>query len=111
MRKIKLPKPKSIEGTIPFILIIACVASARFIGSEVLVLAVFIATLAIYAWRRYDPRMLVGTALFLLVVCAALLASGSEHYANDVAIWAYYFLVIGVLGLFIEYLREGRHES
>lgn len=111
MMKIKFPRPKSIEEIIPFILIIACVVAARFIGSEVLVLAVFIVTLGIYAWRRYDSRMLVGTAIFLLVICAALLASGSEHHANDVAIWAYYFLVVGVLGLFIEYLREKKHES
>lgn len=110
MRKIKLPKPKSIEEIIPFILIIVCVAAAKFIASEIFVFAVFIATLGIYAWRRYDSRMLVGTAIFLLVVCAVLLASGSEHYANDVAIWAYYFLVVGVFGLFIEYLRK-RHES
>ncbi|MBE0447825.1 MAG: hypothetical protein IBX64_06955 [Actinobacteria bacterium] len=103
-------KPKSIEGIIAFILIIVCVVAARFIGSEILVLAVFIITLGIYAWRKYDSRMLVGAAIFLLVVCAALLASGSEHYANDVAIRAYYFLVVGVLGLFIEYLGGEGHE-
>jgi DMSO/TMAO reductase YedYZ heme-binding membrane subunit len=108
MPKIKLPK--SIEGMIPFVLIVICVVAARFIDSEILVLAVFIVTLGIYAWRKYDSRMLVGTAIFLLVVCAALLASGSDGQANDVAIWAYYFLVVGVLGLFIEYLREG-HEN
>ncbi|TRZ49442.1 MAG: hypothetical protein D4S01_08575 [Dehalococcoidia bacterium] len=110
MQKIKLPKLKSIEEMISFILIIVCVAAARFIDSEVLVLAVFIITLAIYAWRKYDSRIFVGSAIFLLVVCAALLASGSKSYANEVAIWAYYFLVIGVLGLFIEYLRES-HED
>jgi hypothetical protein len=108
MLKIKLPKPKSIEELIPLILIIVCIAAARFIGSEVLVLLVFIVTLGIYAWRKYDSRMLVGTAIFLLAVSAILLASGSENYANVVAIWAYYFLVVGVLGFFIEYLRE-RH--
>jgi hypothetical protein len=115
--KISVHKPPSLRNRVsrwlmrtdefmPFILIIICVLVARF-GSELLVLAVFIATLGIYAWRRYDSRMLVGTAIFLLVVCAVLLAKGSESLANDVAIWAYYFLVIGVLGLFIEYLREG----
>jgi len=106
MPQTKLPKPKSIERAIPFILILACVGASGFIDSEVLVLAVFIATLGVYAWRKYDSRMLVGTAIVLLVVCAALLASGNELYANDVAIWAYYFLFVGVLGLFIEYLRE-----
>jgi hypothetical protein len=106
----KLPKPMSIEEIIPFIPIVICAAAAKFIASGIFVLAVFIITLAIYAWRKYDSRMLVGTALFLLVVCAVLLVSGSERYANEVAIWAYYFLVIGVLGLFIEYMREEKRK-
>lgn len=93
----------------PFALIVLCVASERFL-SPVLTLGVFIFTLAIYTLLRYDSRVLVGTAIFLLVICAALLAKESENLANDVAILAYYFLVIGVLGLFVEYLREG-HES
>ncbi|MGC9203089.1 MAG: hypothetical protein ACP5HX_10535 [Thermoproteota archaeon] len=95
MQKIKLSKPKSIEKIIPLVLILTCIVAAMF-SSDVLTLAVFIATLAVYAWRRYDSRMLVGTAILLLVVCAALLASGSEYYANEVAVWVYYFLVIGV---------------
>jgi hypothetical protein len=107
-----IKKSPKIEEIIPFILIIICVAAAKFIASEIFVPAVFIITLAIYAWRKYDLRMLVGTALFLLGACVVLLAGGKEFYANEVAIWAYYFLVIGVLGLFIEYLREGRkHEK
>ncbi|MFQ6126423.1 MAG: hypothetical protein ACE5OT_05245 [Candidatus Hadarchaeaceae archaeon] len=105
-----MAKLKSIDDFLPFILVIICVASARFLGSEVQVLAVFILTLAIFAWRRYDARILVGTALFFLVVCATLLATGSERYSNEVAIWMYYFLAVGILGLFIEYLRE-RHED
>jgi len=109
--RIKLPKQKFIEEVMPFILVIICVASAKLIDSEAIVLSVFLVALAIYAWRKYDSRMLVGTALFLLGACAVLLAGGKEFYANEVAIWAYYFLVIGVLGLFIEYLREKKHEN
>lgn len=101
---------RHLDKFMPFVLIIACAVVARFIDSEVLVLAVFITTLGIYAWRKYDLRIPVGTAILLLVVCAVLLAEGIESFANDVAIWAYYFLVVGVLGLFIEYLRES-HED
>lgn len=111
MRKIKLPKPKSIEEIIPFILIIVCVVAVRFIGSEVLVLAVFIATLGIYAWRKYDSRFLVTTALIILITSAAFLVAGSTTTANEAAILAYYFLVTGVTGLLIEYLREENQTS
>jgi hypothetical protein len=47
----------------------------------------------------------------MLILSAAFLASGSSATANETAIIAYYFLVIGVLGLLIEYLREGRKTS
>lgn len=71
----------------------------------------FIFTLAIYTLLRYDSRLFVGTAIFLLVLSAGFLASGGETRANEIATIVYYFLVIGVLGLFIEYLREKKHES
>lgn len=91
----------------PFALIVLCIASARFL-SPVPTLVAFIFTLAIYILLRYDSRLFVGTAIFLLILSAGFLAGGSSTGANEIAITAYYFLVIGVLDLFIEYLREGR---
>lgn len=94
----------------PFTLIVLCVASARFL-STVPTLGVFTFTLAIYTLLRYDSRIFVGTAFFLLVLCAVLSAKGSESFANEVATWVYYFLVIGVIGLSIDHLREKKHGS
>jgi hypothetical protein len=71
---------------------------------------IFVFTLASYILLKYDSRLFVGTAIFMLILSAAFLASGSSA-ANETAIIAYYFLVIGVLGLLIEYLREGRKAS
>jgi hypothetical protein len=64
-----------------------------------------------YILLKYDSRLFVGTAIFMLMLSAAFLASGNSAAANETAIIAYYFLVIGVLGLLIEYLREGRKTS
>jgi len=90
-----------IDEVLPFALVIVCVALARFIKSELIVFFVFIGTLVVFVWRRYDAELLIEVALILLLGCAILLISGAERYANDVAIWAYYFLVIGVLGRLI----------
>jgi len=109
--KIKLPNLKVIDEVLPYALIIVCVASARFIESELTVFLIYIASLAIYVWRGYDARMFVGTAIPLLLACAVLLASGYEKFADKVAVWAYYFLVIGVVGLFIAHLREQRKKK
>lgn len=109
--KVRLPDLKSIDEILPFALIILCVVAARFIESELAVFLIYIAALIIYVWRGYDARMFVGTAIFLLFACAVILASGYERHADQVAVWAYYFLVVGVIGLFIDYLREGRNEK
>ncbi len=98
-----------IDEILPFALVIICVASARFMQSELTVFLVFVATLAVYVWRKYDDRIFVGMAIFLLLGCAVLLLSGAERYANEVAVWAYYFLVVGVFGALITNLRERKY--
>lgn len=99
-----------LDDLAPFALIVLCVASERFLP-PVLTFGVFIFTLTIYALLRYDSRLFVGTTIFLLVLSAGFLSGGGTTRANEIATMAYYFLVIGVLGLFIEYLREEKHES
>jgi hypothetical protein len=86
-------------------LIIICVASAVFL-SPVLKLVSFSFTLIIYILLRYDSRFFLGTAIFIIILSALLLSTSDSTIANEAAIIAYYFLVIGVLGLLIEYLRK-----
>jgi len=99
---------RSLEYYVRFVLIAVCVAAARFFESDVVVFSVFLATLVVYVVRGYDCRLLVGSFMVLLVFAAVFLALGNEFYANRVAVWAYYFLVVGVVGLFVEYVRESR---
>jgi len=42
----------------------------------------------------------------LLIVCAGLLIQGSSAVANDVATYAYFLLVIGVVLQFVVYLKH-----
>lgn len=98
-----------LDGLASLALIVMCGASAIFLP-PVLTFGIYIFTLALYVLLRYDSRMFVGTAIFLLVVCAALPTFGSESQVNQVAIWAFCFLVVGVLGLLIERLRERTRE-
>lgn len=55
---------------------------------------------------KLDPRYPVGSAIVVLVLCTVSLAQGFENYANRMAIYAYYFLVIGVILLLIDYIRS-----
>jgi len=100
---------------IPYILVLATVVLANFIESETLTLAIFLALLIIFAIKKYDPRIPIAFALLLLVLSAIELAVASEDVANMIAIYAYYYLVVGVLLQLIEYIREkpksGKHEE
>ncbi|WEU40535.1 MAG: hypothetical protein OdinLCB4_000990 [Candidatus Odinarchaeum yellowstonii] len=73
---------------------------------EVVSLGFFIIFLIFSAYFKQDFRVTVLTALILLVSAALILAVGLEVLANQEAIIAYYYLVVGVIGLFIDYIRN-----
>jgi len=60
---------------------------------------------------KLDERYPVAFAIFLLILSAITLAQGFEERANRIAIYAYYFLVIGVILMLAEYLREPKNNS
>jgi hypothetical protein len=46
--------------------------------------------------------------MVMLMICACLLASGNEAFANEVAVYAYYSLVIGVVLQLVTFIKEER---
>ncbi|MBU5678845.1 MAG: hypothetical protein QXJ96_02975 [Candidatus Aenigmatarchaeota archaeon] len=60
---------------------------------------------------KLDERIPIAFALFLLIISAIALAQGFEDRANLIAIYAYYFLVIGVILLFIDYMKSSHIRS
>lgn len=91
---------------IPLFLISLAPILANYFSSELYSFLVFIMIFCIFSVRGYDSRLLIGSAIILLTVSAVELAWGSENYANLLSIWAYYFLVAGVLSSLVEYIRE-----
>ena len=70
-------------------------------------------------WRKHKSRIVSYLkknpgALFIisfqimLVTCAILMASGNETAANELAIYAFYALVIGVILQFAAFLKHDR---
>lgn len=104
---------RGIEQVIaPQALIILSVAAAIYSPIWYLIVIAFTLTLAIYIWRGYDPRFLIGVAIFLFITCAIILALGWvgwADWANQIAMCAYYFIAIGVIAQLIKFLRERRH--
>jgi len=57
---------------------------------------------------KIKGRVSLGSALGFLILCPFLLIFSKEAIAEKAAVWAYLFLVVGVIQLFIEYFKEGK---
>jgi hypothetical protein len=55
---------------------------------------------------KFEGRVSVGVALFLIQLCLLLLIFGLEEISEKTATWAFTFLWIGVGQMFIEFLRR-----
>lgn len=55
--------------------------------------------------------LFIITFMILLIIAAIYLSIGNEAYANDIAIYAYYALVIGVLLQLASYIKYARKEE
>jgi|GEM_PF-6227396 len=49
--------------------------------------------------------------MMMLVMCAGLLALGNELLANEIAIYAYFSLVIGVVLQLIAFIKEELNDT
>ena len=49
--------------------------------------------------------------MILLIIAAGYLSAGNESFANELAIYAYYSLVVGVLLQLASFIRHSRRKS
>jgi hypothetical protein len=57
-------------------------------------------------WHRFEGRVSVAGALIFLALCPFLLIFKKDPIAEKAAIWAYMFLVVGTIQMFVEYAKE-----
>lgn len=57
---------------------------------------------------KFKSKVSISLALGFLILCPFLLIFNKGIMAERVAIWVYMFLVVGVVQLFVEYLKEER---
>lgn len=90
----------------PLLLIAVSLMFLDLVMSFVCLFFVFFVIALLFVFRKYDSQLLIGTAVLLLTVSAVELAWGSATYANTLMEWAIYFLMLGLLVSFAEYVRE-----
>jgi len=103
---------KQLKRHIPHILVVISVVISTFIfkGEGLPTFLSFILLLPIFVYFK-DGRIPVGYAILMLLLAAFALSLKNEALANLFAIYAYWLLVVGVVCLFIEYVREEREEA
>ena len=78
-----------------------------FYSSILLTILPFILLILIFLYFKYDSRILVGFAIIILLLAGVILSiTQNSNFANLFAIYAYWLLVVGVVCLIIDYIRE-----
>ena len=88
---------------------LACVATFLALSFLANLNAAFFLTLALaMLLMGLDSRISIGLFIITLALCPILLAMDHDKQAGQVAIWAYYFLAIGVVVQMVAFWREKR---
>ena len=104
-------KKKKLRFIIANVLIITVILLSNFVfhAEDLQTFTAFISLIPIFAIFKFDGRIPVAYAILMLVFAAVVLGVyNDETLANVFAIYAYWLLVVGVVCLFIEYVREER---
>jgi len=100
-----------IEYRIPHIMVVASILAAYFVfvKSDLLTFISFVLLIIPFTYFKFDGRLPVAYGLLMLVLSAIILAFYNNiKSANQLAIYAYWLIVVGVICLIIEQIREAR---
>jgi len=94
-----------------YVLVVIVILVSHFVfqTEDLAIFLSFLILIPIFVLFQFDGRILIGYALLMLLLSALALAfNKNESIANQFAIYAYWLLVVGIICLLIEYLREQR---
>ena len=106
--KKKLELRFELKKHLPYLIVTVAIMTSYYQNDDLLVFLSYIVLIPIFTILRFDGRIPIGYAILLLMVAAIILALGNEELANQVAIYVYWLLVVGVVCLTVEYIREER---
>ncbi len=75
-------------------------------SNEITIIVVILISIIMSACFRLDHRVLIVTALGLIMSSAIVMLKNMEDLAQQLVIFAFYFLLVGVVLLFIDYVRD-----
>src|SRR3989344_8076039 len=103
-------KSKVIAGLVfVFVLLISPILNYKLnFPSETIINILFLVYFIFVLFFNINSKMPILAALLLLILTPFLLIQKREAFANQVAMYSYYFLVIGVIKQFKDYVKDVR---
>lgn len=106
----QIKKNKSpLISQMPYVLVIIIILVSHFLfkTENLTIFVSFILLIPIFVFFQFDGRIpIIYTILMLVLSVISLILNKNESFANQLAIYAYWLLVVGAICLLIEYLRE-----
>jgi len=95
------------KNLIPFVLISLLILISYVLPrDEYRTLLLFFVLIPIFTFYRYDWKIAIGYAIFLLILAAVFVSLGERNFANQMVIFSYWLLVVGCSCLAIEFFRK-----
>lgn len=91
--------------------LLTLIAYFFFYSSDILTFLSFIVLVPIFLYFKYDSRIPIGFAILMLLLAGIVLSiTQNLNFANLFAIYAYWLLVVGIVCLTINYVRERKRK-
>jgi len=101
-------KNKTIKIIVPHILVASSILISHLVfhGEDLPTFIFFIALIPIFTLLKFDGRIPIAYALLMLTIATIALTLYNETLANLLAIYAYWLLVVGIICLLVEFIKE-----
>lgn len=99
---------KTVKSQTPYILVISSIVVSHFAfeSQNLPTLLSFLFLIPTFVHFQFDGRIPVGFAIWMLVLAAISASYGKTTLANQLAVYAYWLLVVGAACLTMESIRE-----
>lgn len=95
-----------LEVILPYLLVVLLLVLFQLVQNWAISLCGAILVIMVFFYKKYDWRIVIGCAIFLIGLSAFVYVSVSKMLANQLGIYSYYLLIGGIILIFSNYFAE-----
>jgi hypothetical protein len=103
----------ALRNIIPIIITFSAVIIGYFSASvEYVTLSVFVLLIVVFSIFRFDPRVIIGYGILMLLITATLTyVNADDNTIEQVAVISYWLLVSGIICIIIDSYRRKKNNQ